>query len=385
MHDGKIDASVRLGGSGADYWYGIELSQPAILDCVRVSAVDGNGDGKTDAPWNIFKTVVEGSNDGETWEQIMYLGDPYSEYEDYAYWYELGNNYFIEYAFDGESDEDDDMTDAVAFKYYRVWNDDGNDNWGEVEFWATLVEAPETEAPVFFVPTEGTVNLTTVGTIITTGADVAALYDGDVTTGASLGGAGNGYWFGVALDQPAILDVVRVSSVDTNGDGVADAPWNVHHTIVEGSNDGENWVEIMHIGDPYSEYDNYAYWYEQGNNYYTEYAFDGETDEDEDMTDAVAFKYFRIWNKDNCDGYGEIEIWATLVEEEPEYLLGDITGDNSVDILDAVLLFQHSMMPEAYPVSYAGNLDVTKDGNIDINDAVLLFQYSMMPEVYPIA
>ena len=141
----------------------------------------------------------------------------------------------------------------------------------------------------------------------------------------------------------------------------------------------------MHIGDPYSEYDNYAYWYEQGNNYYTEYAFDGETDEDDDMTDPVAFKYFRIWNADNCDGYGEIEIWATLVEEEPEYLLGDITGDNSVDILDAVLLFQHSMMPEAYPVSYAGTMDFTKDGNVDILDAVLLFQYSMMPEVYPIA
>ena len=276
------------------------------------------------------------------------------------------------------------MTDPVEFKYFRIWNSDNCDGYGEIEFWATLVEAPETEAPVFFVPTEGTVNLTTVGTIITTGADVTALYDGDVTTGASLGGAGQNFWFGVELAQPAILDVVRVSSVDENGDGITEAPWNVHHTIVEGSNDGENWEEIMHMGDPYGEYDDYAYWYDRGNNYYTEYAFDGESDEDDDMTDAKEFKYFRIWNSDNCDGYGEVEIWATLVDA-PEYLAGDINLDNTLDLQDAIYLFRHTMLSDVYPLNYKGNVDFEADGEINLQDAIYLFRHTMLGDMYPIS
>lgn len=65
-------------------------------------------------------------------------------------------------------------------------------------------------------------------------------------------------------------------------------------------------------------------------------------------------------------------------------LLGDIDGNDTVDIDDAILLFQHSMLPELYPISYAGNVDFNKDGTVDIDDAVLLFQYSMLPDLYPL-
>ena len=64
--------------------------------------------------------------------------------------------------------------------------------------------------------------------------------------------------------------------------------------------------------------------------------------------------------------------------------LGDIDGNDTVDIDDAVLLFRHSMLPELYPISYAGNTDYNHDGNVDIDDAVMLFRYSMLPELYPI-
>ena len=64
--------------------------------------------------------------------------------------------------------------------------------------------------------------------------------------------------------------------------------------------------------------------------------------------------------------------------------LGDIDGNGTVDIDDAILLFQHSMLPELYPISYAGNVDFNKDGTVDIDDAVLLFQYSMLPDLYPL-
>ncbi len=61
---------------------------------------------------------------------------------------------------------------------------------------------------------------------------------------------------------------------------------------------------------------------------------------------------------------------------------GDINIDGNVDINDAILLFQHSMMPYSYPISYRGLIDFEKSGYIDINDAILLFQYSMMSTVY---
>lgn len=65
-------------------------------------------------------------------------------------------------------------------------------------------------------------------------------------------------------------------------------------------------------------------------------------------------------------------------------LLGDINADGEVDIKDAITLFQHSMLPDTYPISYGDHPDFTSDGKLDINDAVALFQYSMLPDLYPI-
>ena len=49
-----------------------------------------------------------------------------------------------------------------------------------------------------------------------------------------------------------------------------------------------------------------------------------------------------------------------------------------------MLLFQHSMLPETFPVSYPGGMDFTGDGNVDINDAMYLFQHSMLPDMFPL-
>lgn len=76
---------------------------------------------------------------------------------------------------------------------------------------------------------------------------------------------------------------------------------------------------------------------------------------------------------------GEVE-----EEEEEKYVLGDINSDGNVDILDAMTLFQHSMLPEIFPVSYPDTMDFTGDGSIDINDAMRLFQYSMLPDIFPL-
>jgi len=71
-------------------------------------------------------------------------------------------------------------------------------------------------------------------------------------------------------------------------------------------------------------------------------------------------------------------------EEVEEYITGDLTGDESIDINDAILLLQYSMFPDDYPIEYSGNVDFTGDGSIDLNDAILLLQHSMFPEDYPL-
>ncbi len=66
------------------------------------------------------------------------------------------------------------------------------------------------------------------------------------------------------------------------------------------------------------------------------------------------------------------------------YTLGDINMDEIADVRDALLLFQYSMLPDIFPISYRGNIDFNNDDSIDLRDALKLFQYSMFPEMYPL-
>ncbi len=82
-----------------------------------------------------------------------------------------------------------------------------------------------------------------------------------------------------------------------------------------------------------------------------------------------------------CSGCNKQISSGTVI---PAYTVGDITGDNSIDISDALALFQHCLMPDLYPITYLGNIDFTKDGKLDISDALHLFRYSMFPDLYPL-
>ncbi|MEE0867987.1 MAG: dockerin type I repeat-containing protein [Clostridia bacterium] len=75
---------------------------------------------------------------------------------------------------------------------------------------------------------------------------------------------------------------------------------------------------------------------------------------------------------------------ATFTVPGKSIITGDINGDGCVDIDDAILLFNHSMMPDLFEISYTGNIDFNKDGKVNIDDAILLFNYSMMPDLFPI-
>ena len=63
---------------------------------------------------------------------------------------------------------------------------------------------------------------------------------------------------------------------------------------------------------------------------------------------------------------------------------GDLNGDDATDISDVVLLLQHILFPDLYPVEYPGGVDFSDDGNEDINDVVLLLQHSLFPDLYSI-
>jgi len=67
-----------------------------------------------------------------------------------------------------------------------------------------------------------------------------------------------------------------------------------------------------------------------------------------------------------------------------DYTPGELNDDGVVDMNDAILLLQHSMFPELFPLEYAGETDFTGDGVVDLNDAILLLQHSMFPDLFPL-
>ena len=67
-----------------------------------------------------------------------------------------------------------------------------------------------------------------------------------------------------------------------------------------------------------------------------------------------------------------------------DFVVGDIDANNELDIKDVLLLFQHAMMPELYPIEYNGAIDFNADGLLDIKDALRLFQGIMLPDLYPL-
>ncbi len=82
----------------------------------------------------------------------------------------------------------------------------------------------------------------------------------------------------------------------------------------------------------------------------------------------------------NVQGQSASEYIVTVISGVP----GDLTGDENVDLEDAIYLLQYSMFPEDYPIDFADDVDYTKDGNVDLEDAIYLLQYSMFPNDYPI-
>lgn len=93
---------------------------------------------------------------------------------------------------------------------------------------------------------------------------------------------------------------------------------------------------------------------------------------------------FGVGKKDAPNSGKKLDREYIELDKEPEYVAGDMTGDDCVDVNDAILLLQYSLFPELYPISYPESLDFTGDGTVDMNDAILVLQHSLFPELYPL-
>jgi hypothetical protein len=126
-----------------------------------------------------------------------------------------------------------------------------------------------------------------------------------------------------------------------------------------------------------------------------EYSTDPQAHSFEHLTDdsgkecnvCTVCKYFVSNYCPECGSYcSDVCDVCGLCEECCENcVLGDISGDGTVDINDALDLFRHTMMPELYIIEYSGSIDFNKDGSIDVEDALLIFLHSMLPDIYPIS
>jgi len=118
---------------------------------------------------------------------------------------------------------------------------------------------------------------------------------------------------------------------------------------------------------------------------YVRYTFEVPETAAEGSEISISFRTV-VYDANNKEiSHTDVETLTLIVEKPvPAFVKGDIDLSGFVDIADAMLLFQHSMVPAFYPIEYTGRIDLNLDGALDIADAMLLFQYSMLPDLFPI-
>ena len=68
---------------------------------------------------------------------------------------------------------------------------------------------------------------------------------------------------------------------------------------------------------------------------------------------------------------------------EPEYVVGDLNGDDEVTDSDAIYLMYYTFFPEDYSINQ--DCDFDGDGEVTDNDAIYLMYYTFFPEDYPLS
>ncbi len=155
------------------------------------------------------------------------------------------------------------------------------------------------------------------------GSNYWQAFDGKINTACAFSDWNS--WVGIQLEYPAVFSHVRMAAQDSDGDGIPDRVHALNGTVVEGSNDCENWELILDV-DGLDTEDYYWTIEEDGELYYTEYT---ETEK--------AYSYFRVYNNGSgAPAWSEIEFYGTPTgskEEDPTPAAAEKTKDGLTAVL----------------------------------------------------
>ncbi len=355
-------------GTDVSYWMGLYFEEAIVPTQFKLAASSYSNQSK------IIGSYIQASKDGINWVTLKEYdsGDQWREYATPAeggYW--TTGEYKVVPV---------ETTEAYNYFRYFNYNDQGANRLTEFQVIASDAKINDRytfSGDIIYTGVDAiSVAGSLVGEVIGAGTGVTAeelvkAFDGDLGTTAVIP---NNYgddvsnWMGLKFAAPVTVMEIMLSVTPHH---------RIMNSYIQGSNDGINWTDIKVLSD-WKEYATP----EEGGNWeasapYKMMSF---------MIDET-YTYIRYFNYNDggANQMAEFLVTGTMDEVVPDYLIGDLNNDGKVTIDDAILLFQHSLMPDLYPIDYPANYDFVEDGKCNIKDALYLFQYSLMPDKYPIA
>lgn len=111
---------------------------------------------------------------------------------------------------------------------------------------------------------------------------------------------------------------------------------------------------------------------------------DGETPVDLTSVEVTGFDSTTLGVKTVTITYNECSVsFEVTVLERPAFIPGDVNGDDTVDLNDAIHLLYYVNFPDSYAVNQP--VDFDKNATEDLNDAIYLLYYVNFPDSYPLS
>ncbi len=322
--------STYYDGSGEifDMWVGLKTEKPKVVKSFSVATQDNDGDYVPDRRHAIWGSRLQGSNDGIIWEDIYVY--TYDDYEDYAndtenIWLtiELPDNE-EEYTFFRLINNGDGANAIAEIQLYAakkgttvypalpaynhiIFAEEYPDldvAFGEGYPGSTSAGLPECAAGTLLKGAVAT-SVNSNGTFAYNGNvgryNPANAFDGNNTTFFYAFNQSAMYHPILILDQAYELKEIRLFTYPS-----AAVPTTDH--LIQGSNDGENWVTIVHL--PTIETDSYVVFTPEAHNY------EGYVDYSDCWVGSGSYVMYRYINTNgvSINGVSDIEFYGVPAE-----------------------------------------------------------------------